>query len=160
MDDEVNRLANWLRAHHPSIRRGSTVALIMANQPRFITTWVALAKLGAVCSLININLRSRSLRHSLLISGKLDAVVVDGPLLSDALNQVLEGLQDELALPILVLNDRAVATTHPRLLLSKFTPLDDALNAASTADPPVIMDLDMESPLFYVFTRSILIYEC
>lgn len=61
-DKRSNRTANALRSH-PGYKAGETVALFMGNEPGFIFTWLALAKLGSPVSLLNHNIRSKSLLH-------------------------------------------------------------------------------------------------
>ncbi len=46
------------------VRRGDTVALMMGNHPSFLVNAWAIARLGAVASLINTNLTGRSLAHA------------------------------------------------------------------------------------------------
>uniref|UniRef100_H2LDK3 long-chain-fatty-acid--CoA ligase n=1 Tax=Oryzias latipes TaxID=8090 RepID=H2LDK3_ORYLA len=62
VDEQSNRIANALRAH-PGYTPGDTVALFMGNEPAFVTTWLALAKLGSPVALLNSNIRSKSLLH-------------------------------------------------------------------------------------------------
>ncbi|XP_075903971.1 long-chain fatty acid transport protein 2 [Nelusetta ayraudi] len=61
-DRRSNQIANALRSQ-PGYRAGDTVALFMGNEPAFIFTWLALAKLGSPVSLLNHNIRSKSLLH-------------------------------------------------------------------------------------------------
>uniref|UniRef100_A0A673X0F9 long-chain-fatty-acid--CoA ligase n=1 Tax=Salmo trutta TaxID=8032 RepID=A0A673X0F9_SALTR len=61
-DRRSNKIANALQ-RHSKLRPGDTVALFMGNEPAFIFTWLALAKLGCPVALLNYNIRSRSLLH-------------------------------------------------------------------------------------------------
>lgn len=61
-DKRSNQIANALRSR-PGYQAGDTVALFMGNEPAFIFTWLALAKLGSPVSLLNHNIRSKSLLH-------------------------------------------------------------------------------------------------
>lgn len=61
-DKRSNKTANALRSH-PGYKAGETVALFMGNEPGFMFTWLALAKLGSPVSLLNHNIRSKSLLH-------------------------------------------------------------------------------------------------
>ncbi|XP_022108907.1 very long-chain acyl-CoA synthetase-like [Acanthaster planci] len=62
---EVNRRANQLAhaAHHRGVKQGDTVALLIHNEPAFIWTLLAFAKLGVTCALLNYNLKPSSLLH-------------------------------------------------------------------------------------------------
>lgn len=61
-DKRSNQIANALRGQ-AGYQAGDTVALFMGNEPAFIFTWLALAKLGSPVSLLNHNIRSKSLLH-------------------------------------------------------------------------------------------------
>lgn len=61
-DRESNRAARALSTH-ARLAAGDTVALFLGNEPQFVWTWLALAKLGCTASLLNYNIRSKSLLH-------------------------------------------------------------------------------------------------
>lgn len=83
-DRTSNRVANALLAH-PGYTAGDAVALFMPNEPAFIFTWLALAKLGSPVALLNYNIRTKSLLHCfncskarvlIAAAGKLEATSV------------------------------------------------------------------------------------
>ncbi|XP_010778245.1 very long-chain acyl-CoA synthetase-like [Notothenia coriiceps] len=61
-DRRSNQTANALLAQ-PGYKAGDTVALFMGNEPAFMFTWLALAKLGSPVALLNHNIRTKSLLH-------------------------------------------------------------------------------------------------
>lgn len=61
-DKESNRVARAL-SQHAQLQEGDTVALLLGNEPQFVWMWLALAKLGCTASLLNFNIRSKSLLH-------------------------------------------------------------------------------------------------
>lgn len=61
-DKESNRAARAL-TQHAQLKEGDTAALLLGNEPQFVWMWLALAKLGCVASLLNFNIRSKSLLH-------------------------------------------------------------------------------------------------
>lgn len=61
-DRESNRAARAL-SQHARLQEGDTVALLLGNEPQFVWMWLALAKLGCTASLLNFNIRSKSLLH-------------------------------------------------------------------------------------------------
>lgn len=61
-DKTSNRVARALQKHG-HLKEGDTVALLMENEPNFVLLWLALAKLGCTASLLNNNIRSKSLLH-------------------------------------------------------------------------------------------------
>lgn len=62
-DRESNKIANALRTAS-DLRPGDTAVLFMLNEPAFIFCWLALAKLGCACALLNSSIRARSLLSS------------------------------------------------------------------------------------------------
>ncbi|KAG7255675.1 hypothetical protein CRUP_026138 [Coryphaenoides rupestris] len=63
-DAESNKIARVLSSH-VQVKEGDTVALFMDNQPLYVWVYLALAKLGCAASLLNCNIRSKSLLHCL-----------------------------------------------------------------------------------------------
>lgn len=61
-DKESNRVAAALLAH-AHLQEGDTVALYMNNEPMFVWSLLGVAKLGCTVSLLNSNVRSKSLLH-------------------------------------------------------------------------------------------------
>ncbi|XP_034536904.1 very long-chain acyl-CoA synthetase-like [Notolabrus celidotus] len=61
-DKRSNKIAHALQAQ-PGYKAGDTVALFMGNEPAFVFTWLALAKLGSPVALLNHNIRTKSLLH-------------------------------------------------------------------------------------------------
>lgn len=61
-DKVSNKVARALAAH-AHLEEGDTVALFLGNEPQFVWVWLALAKLGCIASLLNHNIRSKSLLH-------------------------------------------------------------------------------------------------
>ena len=57
----ANRTARW--ALHQGLAKGDTVCLMMPNRPEYMAIWLGLTSVGVVVSLINTNLRGRSLAH-------------------------------------------------------------------------------------------------
>lgn len=60
IDKQSNRV-EWALRSHARIREGDTVALFVANEPCFVWLWLGLCELGCAASLLNCNIRSRSL---------------------------------------------------------------------------------------------------
>lgn len=61
-DRRSNKIANALQKD-ARFKAGATVALFMGNEPAFLFTWLALAKLGSAVALLNYNIRNKSLLH-------------------------------------------------------------------------------------------------
>ncbi|KAM8794782.1 long-chain fatty acid transport protein 5 [Eudromia elegans] len=80
-------------ARRPGLRRGQTVAVFLPNCPAYVWTWLALAKLGCAMACLNSNARGRALRHALAAAGA--TVVLAGPELHAAVEEVLPALQQD-----------------------------------------------------------------
>ena len=62
-----NKVANIMQGKY-KLTKGDTVALYMENRPEFVGVWLGLSKLGVITALINTNLRSTSLVHSIAVA--------------------------------------------------------------------------------------------
>jgi fatty-acyl-CoA synthase len=92
MHGRVARRARSL--HRLGVRRGDVVALVMSNAPDFLVSAWAIAKLGAVASLVNTQLSGASLTHAVrsvspraIVAGRehlpaIDAALADEPALA------------------------------------------------------------------------------
>src|SRR5262249_38788773 len=85
---EFNALAN--RYAHALAKRGvghgDVVSLMMENRIEFLAAFVAIAKLGAITSMINTNLRGRPLTHCVSVTQS--KAWVFGEELADAVAEV------------------------------------------------------------------------
>ncbi|KAG7277371.1 hypothetical protein CRUP_025611 [Coryphaenoides rupestris] len=91
-DAESNKIARVLSSH-VQVKEGDTVALFMDNQPLYVWVYLALAKLGCAASLLNCNIRSKSLLHCLSCC---DAkVLVAAADLRGAVEEVLPSLSQQ-----------------------------------------------------------------
>ncbi|MEY2554279.1 MAG: carnitine-CoA ligase [Ilumatobacteraceae bacterium] len=63
------------------VQRGQLVPVLMSNGPSFALTWLALATLGAVSTLLNTAFRGPSLVHALNLSGA-DTVIAESGLVA------------------------------------------------------------------------------
>ncbi|NXK01329.1 S27A2 synthetase, partial [Corythaixoides concolor] len=51
------------------LRPEQTVAVFLPNDPAYVWTWLALAKLGCPMACLNSNTRGRALRHAIAAAG-------------------------------------------------------------------------------------------
>ncbi len=62
-----NKIANlFTEAFH--LKRGDCIALMMENRPEFVGIWYGMSKIGVTTALINTNLRSKVLLHSIEVA--------------------------------------------------------------------------------------------
>ena len=51
-----------------NLKRGDCIALMMENRPEYVGIWYGMSKIGVITALINTNLRSKVLLHSIEIA--------------------------------------------------------------------------------------------
>lgn len=67
-----HRVANVFKAH--GYRKGQAVGLLASNCPQYPAVWLGLSRLGVITPLINNNLRTKALLHSITV-GLCDAII-------------------------------------------------------------------------------------
>ncbi|XP_076594382.1 long-chain fatty acid transport protein 2-like isoform X2 [Chaetodon auriga] len=143
-DKESNRVARALSTH-VHLREGDTVALFMGNEPHFLWTWLALTKLGCTASLLNCNIRSKSLLHCFSCC---DAkVLVAGADLRGAVEEVLPTLREQ-GIRVFLLGEACD--------VEGIESLSDKIQQAS--DEPLSRELranvNLKSPALYIYTSG------
>ncbi|NXE85708.1 S27A2 synthetase, partial [Cochlearius cochlearius] len=63
MDRRSNRAARVF-SRRLGLRPGQAVAVFLPNEPAYVWTWLALAKLGCLMACLNCNVRARALQHA------------------------------------------------------------------------------------------------
>ncbi|NWU46192.1 S27A2 synthetase, partial [Hylia prasina] len=66
--EDVEGLSNraaWALQRRLGLSPGRAVAVLLPNQPAYLWTWLALAKLGCPMACVNCNVRGAALRHAL-----------------------------------------------------------------------------------------------
>ncbi|XP_032939984.1 bile acyl-CoA synthetase [Catharus ustulatus] len=90
MERASNRAA-WALWRRLGLRGGLTVAVFLPNEPAYVWTWLALAKLGCAMACLNVNVRGRALRHALEAAQA--TLLLASPELREAVEEVLPDLQ-------------------------------------------------------------------
>ncbi|NXS38996.1 S27A2 synthetase, partial [Balaeniceps rex] len=65
--EDIERRSNQAArvfSRHLGLQPGQTVAVFLPNEPTYVWTWLALAKLGCLMACLNCNVRGRALRHA------------------------------------------------------------------------------------------------
>ncbi|NXD31906.1 S27A2 synthetase, partial [Spelaeornis formosus] len=75
--DRRSDRAAWALSRRLGLQAGSAVAVFLPNEPAYVWTWLALAKLGCPMACLNCNVRGRALRHALEAAGA--AVMLASP---------------------------------------------------------------------------------
>ncbi len=67
IDMYSNKIANIFLTKF-KLQKGDCVALMLENKPEYVATWIGLSKIGVISALINTNLKSKPLLHSLTLA--------------------------------------------------------------------------------------------
>jgi len=67
MENFGNKIAN-LFSETFHLKRGDCIALMMENRPEYVGIWYGMSKIGVTTALINTNLRSKVLLHSIEVA--------------------------------------------------------------------------------------------
>ncbi|KAM3625509.1 uncharacterized protein V6R79_013187 [Siganus canaliculatus] len=143
-DKISNKIANALLSH-PGYKAGDTVALFMGNEPSFIFTWLALAKLGSAVSFLNYNIRTKSLLHCFNCCKA--KVLIASPELKEAVEDVLPSLMEQ---------DVTVLFMAKHSLTPGIQSFSDKVEEASDAPLPRSLrsHLTFKSPAVYIYTSG------
>ena len=73
-----NQVAQWV-VSVSQFKQGSCVALYMENDPVYVAIWLGLAKAGVEVAMLNCNVKTKALVHSVSISGAVGIIYGTGP---------------------------------------------------------------------------------
>ncbi|XP_042341978.1 very long-chain acyl-CoA synthetase-like [Plectropomus leopardus] len=143
-DKESNRVARALSSQ-VQLKEGDTVALFLGNEPQFVWTWLALAKLGCTASLLNYNIRSKSLLHCFSCCEA--KVLVAGAELREAVEEVLPTLKQQGVSVFIFSEDCDVEGIES---------LSDKIQQASDEPlpPQLRANVGIKSPALYIYTSG------
>ncbi|XP_023264527.1 very long-chain acyl-CoA synthetase-like [Seriola lalandi dorsalis] len=143
-DKRSNKVANALRAQR-GYRAGDTVALFMGNEPAFLFTWLALAKLGSPVALLNHNIRTKSLLHCFNCCKA--KVLIAASELKDAVEDVLPSLTEQ-GVTVLLMTKHCdtpgIESFSDKVDEAPDTPLPQSLRSHIT----------FKSPAVYIYTSG------
>ncbi|KAK0144009.1 Very long-chain acyl-CoA synthetase [Merluccius polli] len=143
-DGLSNRVARVLSTH-VQVKEGDTVAVFSGNEPVYIWTCLALAKLGCTASLLNSNIRSKSLLHCLSCCGA--KVLLVAPDLRAAVEEVMPALLQQ-GVRVFVLSDdcasEGIESLGEKIQQASDQPVSPQLRANTT----------IKSPALYIYTSG------
>ncbi|XP_022604374.1 very long-chain acyl-CoA synthetase-like [Seriola dumerili] len=143
-DKESNKVARALSTH-AQLKEGDTVALFLGNEPQFVWLWLALAKLGCIASLLNNNIRSKSLLHCFSCCEA--KVLVTGAELRGAVEEVLPTLKQQ-GVRVFILSDdcdvEGIENLSDKIQQASDQPLSPQLRA----------NINIKSPALYIYTSG------
>lgn len=140
LDERVTRLANALADR--GIRYGDRVATLMTNRLEVVETYLAAAKLGAVCVPVNFRLVPDEISYILGDSGA-SALVVDGGL-ADTAGAALRGLAADVV---------CLVTDPDTSLEGPTAEMYETVLAQSSPEPPEVVVSEMD-PAFIMYTSG------
>ncbi|XP_074523236.1 long-chain fatty acid transport protein 2-like [Halichoeres trimaculatus] len=143
-DKRSNKIAHALQ-DQSGYKAGDTVALFMGNEPAFVFTWLALAKLGSPVALLNHNIRTKSLLHCFNCCKA--KVLIAAAELKEAVEDVLPSLMEQDVTVLLMSNH----SDTPGILS-----FSDKVDEASDAPLPRSLreHLTFKSPAVYIYTSG------
>ncbi|XP_078386287.1 long-chain fatty acid transport protein 2-like [Cetorhinus maximus] len=144
VDRRSNRVARALRAR-AGLRPGDCVAMLVGNEPLFVTLWLGLAKLGCAAAFLNYNLRGTSLTHSIKSSGA--RVLLTASEMRSLVEEVLPSLREE-NVTVFILDDTCST--------GGIENLNDTIQAASDQPLPLSLrsHITFNSPFVYIYTSG------
>ncbi|XP_045888809.1 very long-chain acyl-CoA synthetase-like [Micropterus dolomieu] len=143
-DTRSNQIANALQSH-PRYKAGDTVALFMGNEPAFMFTWLALAKLGSPVALLNHNIRTKCLLHCFNCCKS--KVLIAAPELQEAVKDVLPSLTEQGVVVLLMTkhcDTPGIESFSDKVDEASDTPLPRSLRSHIT----------FKSPAVYIYTSG------
>ncbi|XP_036400133.1 very long-chain acyl-CoA synthetase-like [Megalops cyprinoides] len=143
-DKRSNKVARTL-SKHARVKEGDTVAVFLGNEPFFVWVWLALAKLGCTASLLNYNIRSKSLLHCFSCCGA--NVLIAAAELKDAIEEVLPTLREQNVSVYILSKD--CDTLGIESLVDKIEEASD-----EPLSPDLRSNVTMKSAALYIYTSG------
>ncbi|XP_062860721.1 long-chain fatty acid transport protein 2-like isoform X2 [Trichomycterus rosablanca] len=143
VDRQSNRAARVL-GEHVGLKEGDTAALMVGNEPNFVFLWLGLMKIGCTASLINTNVRGKSLMHCFTCC---DAkVIIAGSEFGDAVCEVLPQLRERGARGFVLdgCDGNELQSLRDAMEKSDDAPVSHSLRA----------NVVMTSPALYIYTSG------
>ena len=144
-NEAVNRLANYFLGL--GLKRGDVAVIMMENRPELLVAYSAMAKIGAVNSMINTNLRQDSLVHCVNLNP--GRVFIVGEEVCEAFDAVRADLNLENSLGVFFVPDHCELEAP-----AGYTNLSEAVKNCSAANPPSTAEVKPGDDLAYVFTSG------
>lgn len=145
LNEWANRYANHLLAQ--GLRKGEVAAVFMENRPDLLMIYCALAKIGAIASMINTNQRGKSLEHSFNHApGK---VIIVGEEVAPYFAEVKSGLKINEVNGLYFVPDKGAAAAPEGML-----DLKKAAREAATDNPTTTGQVLGRDAMAYVFTSG------
>ncbi len=141
----INQYAHFLASRR--VNKGDIALVLVDNRPELLMVIAALAKLGAVASLINPNQRGKVLLHSIHLTRGRHFIV--GEELFEAFEEIRSQLE-------LTGDDRLYYQPESgrRAVPKGYENLEEAVRDQPTSNPPATREVKLGDPFAYVFTSG------
>jgi citronellyl-CoA synthetase len=141
----VNRYAHYFISL--GLKKGDVVEIFMTNRPEYLIIFTAIGKIGAISSLINTDLREKSLEHCLkLTPGKI--IIIDENCY-DQFNVVKTALNLAEEQKLCYLSDKGTILCPEGLI-----DLLQVVKDFPIYDPPTTIDVQTFDNIAYIFTSG------
>ncbi|MBU2643176.1 long-chain-acyl-CoA synthetase [bacterium] len=144
-NDEINCLADYLLSL--GFSKGDVFVVLMDNRPEMLICLGAAAKIGAIASLINSNLRGSALHHCIAVSSS--KAVIIGEELLDAFEEIKTDLQMDPAFPLLLMAEKGRISIPDR-----YRDLKQLMTVSSRENPVTTAGVTTHDAFAYVFTSG------
>lgn len=141
---EVEEFSNQIAHYFKSLgfKKGDSIALILENRPEYVAIWLGLSKIGVITALINTNLVSDPLVHSISVAHS--KALIYGSDFTKAVYDISDKIKD---LPLFELGDK-----------DEILPLSTNLTKEMKNHPKTVPDeLSQTSPrdkIIYIYTSG------
>ena len=150
VNDRAEKLAAFFQSL--GVQKGDCVAFFMDNSPDLVTYWLGCAKIGAISSLINFNLREKSLSHSIDTCSPKFVVV------SDSLQSHLVDILDDLALKnkeIAIFSHTEGFPSSNEPVILEISPFEKILTKLNSVNEGYVRPkLEFKDLLMYIYTSG------
>ncbi|MHA1257163.1 MAG: long-chain-acyl-CoA synthetase [Promethearchaeota archaeon] len=144
-NETVNQYAHYFISL--GLKKGDVIELFMTNRPEFLFIFTAISKIGAINSLINTELREKTLEYCLkLTPGKL---IIVGSELMDAFTNVKSALNISEEQKLLFSPDH-----DSKSVPDDFVDLSQAIKDFPTHNPSTTNNIKTNDPIAYYFTSG------
>ena len=141
----VNRYANFFISK--GMKKGDVACICLENRPELLIVYSAIAKIGAINSMINSNLRRDSLKHCLTLHPA--KIYIIGEEVLDAFEEVKNNLELQADQAFYYVPDKG-----RKPLPEGFVDLNLAAEKFSESNPPTTVDVTPADIIAYVFTSG------
>ena len=141
----INRYAHYF--FQKGVKKGDEIIVLVDNRPELLMIIGAIAKIGAISSLINPNQRGEVLQYSIKLTWSRHLII--GEELSPAFEEIKAGLQLTENEKIYYLPEKDQKPCPPG-----YVNIADALENEPTSNPANTPDITLGDPYAYVFTSG------